>query len=91
MRFEHILCKICFLIVLSVGCDVTYIGKGARGSVAMPQVGSSRVRFPMRSSRTMTLWLAQPLIEMSTTNLPGGKERPACKADSLTAICEPTV
>jgi hypothetical protein len=28
---------------------------------------------------------------MSTRNLPGGKGRPACKADNLTAICEPTV
>jgi hypothetical protein len=28
---------------------------------------------------------------MSTGNLPGGKERPAYKADNPTAICEPTV
>jgi hypothetical protein len=31
------------------------------------------------------------LTEMSTRNLPGGKGRPACKAENLTAICEPTV
>jgi hypothetical protein len=31
----------------------------------------------------------QPLTEMSTRNLPGGKRRPAPKADNLTAICEP--
>jgi hypothetical protein len=31
----------------------------------------------------------QPLTEMSTRNLPGGKGRPARKADNLTAICEP--
>jgi hypothetical protein len=36
----------------------------------------------------MALGLTQPLTEMSTKNLPGGKERPACKADSLTFICE---
>jgi hypothetical protein len=28
---------------------------------------------------------------MSTRNLPGGKERPALKAQNLTAICESTV
>jgi hypothetical protein len=28
---------------------------------------------------------------MSTRNIPGGKGRPARKADNLTAICEPTV
>jgi hypothetical protein len=33
----------------------------------------------------------QPLTEMSIRNLPGGKERPARKADNLTAICEMTV
>jgi hypothetical protein len=33
---------------------------------------------------------SQPLTEMSTRNLPGGKERPARKADNLTAICEAT-
>jgi hypothetical protein len=40
------------------------------------------------------LWpwgLIQPLTEMSTRNLPGGKGRPARKADNLTAICEPIV
>jgi hypothetical protein len=31
------------------------------------------------------------LTEMSTRNLPGGKGRPAHKADNLTAIYEPTV
>jgi hypothetical protein len=30
----------------------------------------------------------QPLTEMSTRNLPGGKGRPMRKADKLTAICE---
>jgi hypothetical protein len=43
------------------------------------------------SSRTMTLWSTQPLTEMSTRNLPGGKGRPACKAENLTAMCEPIV
>jgi hypothetical protein len=37
----------------------------------------------------MTLGSTQPLTEMSTRNLPGGKGRPALKADNLTAACEP--
>jgi hypothetical protein len=30
----------------------------------------------------------QPLIEMSARDLPGGKGRPALKADNFNAICE---
>jgi hypothetical protein len=30
-------------------------------------------------------------IISTTTNLPGGKGQPACKADNITAICEPIV
>jgi hypothetical protein len=37
----------------------------------------------------MALGLTQPLTEISTRNLPGGKGRLARKADNLTAICEP--
>jgi hypothetical protein len=67
----------------------------------MLQAGRSQVRVPMRSSdffnlpnpssRTMALGSTQPLTEMSTRNLPGGKGRAARKADCLTAICEPVV
>jgi hypothetical protein len=39
----------------------------------------------------MALGSNQPLTEVSTRNLPGGKGRPARKADNLTAICEPIV
>jgi hypothetical protein len=39
----------------------------------------------------MAVGSSQPLTEMSTSNLPGGKERPARDADYLTAICEPIV
>jgi hypothetical protein len=39
----------------------------------------------------MALVLTQPLTEMSDRNLPGGKGRPARKADNLTATCEPIV
>jgi hypothetical protein len=39
----------------------------------------------------MALGSTQPLTEISTRNLPGGKGRPVRKADNLTAICEPIV
>jgi hypothetical protein len=83
-----------------------YIYIRARSSVfhwgTMLQAGRPRVWFPMRSlvfffnwpnpsSRTMDLWSIQPLTEMSARSLPGGKGRPACKADNLTAIWDPTV
>jgi hypothetical protein len=35
--------------------------------------------------------LGYTLTEMSPRNLPGGKKRPAHRADNLTAICEPNV
>jgi hypothetical protein len=43
------------------------------------------------SSRTMALGSTQPLTEMSTRNLPGGKGMQASKAVNSTAICEPIV
>jgi hypothetical protein len=46
---------------------------------------------PNPSSRTMALGSTQPLTEMSTKNLLGGKGRLARKADNLIAICEPIV
>jgi hypothetical protein len=39
----------------------------------------------------MALESTQPLTEMSTRNIPGGKGRPARNADNRTAICEPNV
>jgi hypothetical protein len=38
----------------------------------------------------MALGLTQPLTEMSTRNLPGGKKT-LRRADNLAAICEPDV
>jgi hypothetical protein len=46
---------------------------------------------PNPSSCTMALGSTQPLTEMSTRNLPGGKKRPAHKAANLTAIYVPNV
>jgi hypothetical protein len=48
-------------------------------------------KLPNRSSRIMSLESNKPLTEMSTRNLPGGKKRPARRADNLAAICEPNV
>jgi hypothetical protein len=39
----------------------------------------------------MALGSTQPLTEMSTRNVTGGKGRPTLKSDNLTAICEPIV
>jgi hypothetical protein len=46
------------------------------------------LNWPNSSSRTMVLWSTQPLTEMNTRTLPGGKGRLARRADNLTAICE---
>jgi hypothetical protein len=67
----------------------------------MLQVGRSRVRVPVRSldfsidlilPSTLRTWgSTEPLTQMSTGNLPGGKGRPAHKADNLTAVTEPII
>jgi hypothetical protein len=63
----------------------------------MLQAGRSPVQVPDKvdffnpSNRTVALGSTQPLTEMSTRNLSGGKKRPARRADNLTAICEPIV
>jgi hypothetical protein len=48
-------------------------------------------KWTIPSSRTMALGSIQPLTEMSTRNILGGKGRATRKADNLTAICEPIV
>jgi hypothetical protein len=81
-----------------------YFVIGARGSVVgwgtMLQVGSSPVRVPdevdfltdlIIPAALMALGSTQPLTEMSTRNLPGGKKRPARRADNFAAIYEPNV
>jgi hypothetical protein len=46
---------------------------------------------PNPSSRIIALGSTQPLTEMSTRNLPGGKKRPARRVDNLAAICKPNI
>jgi hypothetical protein len=48
---------------------------------------SDREKLATVLKRAVLLW---PTLHLCR-NLPGGKERPALKADSLTAICEPIV
>jgi hypothetical protein len=43
---------------------------------------------PNPSNRTMILASTQPLTEISTRNIPGGKRWPVRKADNFTAIFE---
>jgi hypothetical protein len=43
------------------------------------------------SGHIMALGFTQQLSEISTRNHPGGKRRPARKADYLTAFCRPIV
>jgi hypothetical protein len=57
------------------------------GSIPDEVTGFFNWRNP--SGRTVALGSIQPLTEMSTRYLLGGKKRPARKADNLTAICEP--
>jgi hypothetical protein len=77
---------------------------GEHGSVVgcgtILQAGSSLVRVPDEVdffnlpnlfSRTMALRSTQLRTKLSTRNLPGGKKRPARRADNLAAIREPNV
>jgi hypothetical protein len=44
---------------------------------------------PNASSHSIALGSTQPLTEMSTRNLPGGKKRPARRADEYVNMWEP--
>jgi hypothetical protein len=59
--------------------------------------GRSRFRFPKLldfffnlpnpSRRIVAFWMTQPLKEISTRNIPGGKAWPARKDYNLNAVC----
>jgi hypothetical protein len=51
-------------------------------------VGSMGTRVVMQEQQ-WALGSTQPLTEMSTRNLPGGKKQPALGAENLAPICEP--
>jgi hypothetical protein len=58
---------------------------------SVPNVVIEFFRRPDPTNHTMVLRLTQLVTEMSARNVPEGKGWPACKADILTAICEPIV
>jgi hypothetical protein len=62
-----------------------------RSPVRIPDEVAFFFNLPNLFSLTMALGSTRPLTEMSTTNLPGDKMRPARKADNLAAICVPNV
>jgi hypothetical protein len=84
-RLKHVSCSVHFVHWL---WHYTTGGKVA-GSILDKVIGI--LNWPNPSSRTMDLGSTQPLTEMSTRNLPGGRRRPARKTDNLTAISEPIV
>jgi hypothetical protein len=53
-----------------------------------PEVGSIPDEVILFFSRILALGWTQPVTEMITSNLSGGKGRSARKAGNLTAICE---
>jgi hypothetical protein len=70
----------------------SWLGRYAKGRKMEGSIPDEVTGFHWNpSSRTMDLGFTQPLAEMSTTNIPGGKARPACKADNLTAISKQNV
>jgi hypothetical protein len=56
--------------------------RAGRSAVQIPDY-VDLFNLPNPSSRTMALGSTQPLTEMSTRNLPGGKKQPAHSADNL--------
>jgi hypothetical protein len=65
--------------------------QAGRSPVRVPDEVDFFFNLPSPSSRTMALGSTQPLTEMCTRKLPGGKKRPARRADNLAAIYEPNV
>jgi hypothetical protein len=61
-------------------------GRKVAGSI--PEEVTRFFNLPHPSSRTVALVSTQPLTEMSTRNLPGGKEQLVCEVDKLTDIYE---
>jgi hypothetical protein len=70
---------------------LTHYSTSRKVSVSIPEEVIGFFNWPNPSGRIVSLGSTQPLTEMSTTNLPGGKGRPERKADKLTAIYEPNV
>jgi hypothetical protein len=68
-----------------------YYTTGRKVAGSNPEEIIGFFNLPNPSNRTMALVSTQPLTEIGTSNLPGGKGRPAPNSGNLTAICEPIV
>jgi hypothetical protein len=75
--------------VHALDCTATVRSLEVAGSIPDEVIGFLNLAIPSR--RRMALGFTQPLTEMSTRNLPGGKARSANKAHNHSIICEPTV
>jgi hypothetical protein len=80
-----LLCNVLFICIKSFS-ELFHFQK-----LKNPQSSIFPLKISTPSSCTMALGSTQPLTEMSTRNLPGGKGWPACGSDNLTFICEPIV
>jgi hypothetical protein len=74
--------------VHSVDCWLRHYATSRKIACSIPDEVIGFFNLPNPSSRIMTLGSTQPLTEMSTRNLPGGKGRSARNADNFTTICE---
>jgi hypothetical protein len=61
------------------------------GSIPGEVIAFFFFNWPNPSNSTMALGSAQSLTEMRTRNFPGGKWRPACKADTPPPSVSPVV
>jgi hypothetical protein len=71
-----------------VGCTML---QARRSQALFLMMSFEFYHWPSPFIRTMALMWTQPLREMSTRHLPGGKVRPAGVASNLSTICEPIV
>jgi hypothetical protein len=81
----------CVLHNLHVRGSVVGWGTSQKVARSIPVEVIGFLNWPNYSSRNMALGSTQPLKEMSTRNLPGGRRQPTCKTDNLTAFCEQNV
>jgi hypothetical protein len=77
--------------ILQIYCNVVSLHLFCRKVAGSNPDEVDFFNLPNPSSRTVVMVSTQPLTEMSTRSLPGGKTRPVGRADNLTAIFEPIV
>jgi hypothetical protein len=64
---------------------------GVLGQCVEEKDGLVKGRLSTTNKHTVALESAEPLAEMISRNLLGGKKRPARETHNLTAMCEPIV